>query len=127
MSRRSTGGAGLATEAPRLDGEDEEFEEEHAARDRAITTTAAPAVVTCCLRRSCISGTPFRFYMFSPAAMSAAPDSRSACKPWCASTVWPRYRYQRVNGWSTDGGQKVNMSCPRIRASLAAGVGPEPS
>jgi hypothetical protein len=36
--------------------------EEHAARPSA--TTAKPAVVSCRLRRSCISGTPYRFYRF---------------------------------------------------------------
>jgi hypothetical protein len=46
-----------------LDGEDVELDEEHAARDRAIATTAIPAVATCCLRRRCISGTPYRVYM----------------------------------------------------------------
>jgi hypothetical protein len=47
-----------------LDGVDEELDEEHAARDRAVATTATPTVVTRCLRRSCISGTPYGFYMF---------------------------------------------------------------
>jgi hypothetical protein len=36
---------------------DDELEEEHAAR--ATAQTASPAVVTCRLRRTCISGTPF--------------------------------------------------------------------
>jgi hypothetical protein len=36
-------------------------DEEHAARASAIATTAIPAVVTCCPRRSCISGTPYGF------------------------------------------------------------------
>jgi hypothetical protein len=36
-------------------------DEEHAARDSAVATTATPTVVTCCLRRNCISGTPYRF------------------------------------------------------------------
>ena len=31
-------------------------DDEHAARDRAIATTAPPTVMACCLRRSCISG-----------------------------------------------------------------------
>jgi hypothetical protein len=37
--------------------------EEHAAR--ATAQTASPAVVTCRLRRRCISGTPYRFYRVS--------------------------------------------------------------
>jgi hypothetical protein len=41
---------------PLPDGVDEELDEEHAARDTAIATTAPPTVRTCCLRRSCITG-----------------------------------------------------------------------
>ena len=107
--------AALLDDEPPLDGEDEEFDEEHAARDRAITTTAAPAVVTCCLRRSCISGTPFRFHMFSPAAMSAAPDSRSACKPWCQYSLaaLPLPAGKRVEyRWGTES-QHVMPQVPR--------------
>ena len=36
-------------------------DEEHAARDRAVATTATPAAATCCLRRNGISGTPYGF------------------------------------------------------------------
>ena len=39
---------------------DDELDEEHAAR--ATAQTASPAVVTCRLRRRCISGTPYRVY-----------------------------------------------------------------
>jgi len=39
---------------------DDELDEEHAAR--ASAQTASPAVVTCRLRRRCISGTPYRVY-----------------------------------------------------------------
>ena len=46
-----------------------------------------------------------------PAAMSAASDGRSACKPWCASTVCPRRRYSRANGMWTKGDQKVKLWC----------------
>jgi hypothetical protein len=35
-----------------------ELDEEQAARDSAMATTAPPAVMTCCLRRSRISGSP---------------------------------------------------------------------
>ncbi len=44
--------------------DDELEEEEHAAR--ATAQTASPAVVTCRLRRRCISGTPLRFICFRP-------------------------------------------------------------
>jgi hypothetical protein len=55
----------VAAEAlPLLAGVDEELDDEHAARDRAVATTATPTVVTCCLRPSGISGTPYRFHMF---------------------------------------------------------------
>ena len=50
-----------------LAGVDEELDEEHAARDRAVATAAAPTVATRCLRPSgiCgISGTPYGFHMF---------------------------------------------------------------
>jgi hypothetical protein len=33
-----------------------ELDEEHAARDMAIATMAPPTVMTCCLRRSCMTG-----------------------------------------------------------------------
>jgi hypothetical protein len=39
---------------------DDELDDEHAAR--ASAQTASPAVVTCRLRRRCISGTPYRVY-----------------------------------------------------------------
>src|SRR5580704_11290232 len=39
---------------------DDELDEEHAAR--ATAQTASPAVVTCRLRRRCISSTPYRVY-----------------------------------------------------------------
>jgi hypothetical protein len=70
---------------------DDELEEEHAAR--ATAQTASPAVVTCRLRRRCIIG--YSFYgVFGFGPPRAA---RSSCKPWCASTVWRRSRYRRVN------------------------------
>jgi hypothetical protein len=47
-----------------VDEADEELDEEHAARPRAVATAATPTVVTCCLRPSGISGTPFRFDFF---------------------------------------------------------------
>jgi hypothetical protein len=49
---------------PPLAGVDEELDEEHAARARAVATAATPTVATRCLRPSGISGTPYRFYMF---------------------------------------------------------------
>jgi hypothetical protein len=48
---------------PLLAGVDEELDEEHAARDRAVATAAAPTAANRCLRPSGISGTPYRFYM----------------------------------------------------------------
>src|SRR5579863_4103128 len=70
---------------------DDELDDEHAAR--ATAQTASPAVVTCRLRRRCISSTPYRVYRgFGPQRAA-----RSSCKPWCASTVCRRRRYWRVN------------------------------
>ena len=54
----------VAEPLPLLAGVDEELDEEHAARDRAVATAAAPTVATRCLRPRGISGTPYRFYMF---------------------------------------------------------------
>jgi len=54
----------LVAELLLLAGVDEELDEEHAARDRAVATAAAPTVATRCLRPSGISDTPYRFYMF---------------------------------------------------------------
>src|SRR6266567_3485026 len=93
------------------------LDEEHAARVSANATAATPAVVTCCLHRCCIFSTP----LFPPAAMSAASDGRSACKPWCASTVCPRWQYLRANVKWTKRGQKVNLWCLGLAASSAAG------
>ena len=59
---------------PPLAGVDEELDEEHAARDRAVATAAAPTVATRCLRPSGISGTPYRFYMV-PRPLRAAPTA----------------------------------------------------
>ena len=70
VERAAEGGALLLDEdallvaEPLLAGVDEELDEEHAARDRAVATAAAPTVATRCLRPSGISGTPYRFYMF---------------------------------------------------------------
>jgi hypothetical protein len=50
--------------------EDVEVDEEHADRPSAVAMTATPTVVTCCLRRRCISGTPFTIHLLS-AAMSS--------------------------------------------------------
>jgi hypothetical protein len=43
--------------------------------------------------------------------MSAASDDRSACKPCCASTVWPGRRYRRANGKWTERDQEVKFWC----------------
>src|SRR5271166_4720138 len=64
----------LVAELLLLAGVDEELDEEHAARDRAVATAAAPTVATRCLRPSGISATPYRFYMF-PRPLRAAPTA----------------------------------------------------
>src|SRR5215472_13340558 len=92
--------------------------EEHAPSVSASATTATPAAATCCLYRSRIFSTPF------PAAMSAASDGRSACKPWCASTVWPRRRYLRANGKWTERGQGVKFWCLGPRSASPRGGRP---
>src|SRR5580658_2532704 len=71
-----------------------EPEEEHAARARAAATT--PAVASCRLRRRCISGLLLTGSIGSSAATSS-PECRSACKPWCPSTVCRRSQYLRAN------------------------------
>jgi hypothetical protein len=45
---------------PAADEVDDELDDEQAAR--ASAATANPAVATCCLRRKCISGTPYGVY-----------------------------------------------------------------
>src|SRR5207302_4730890 len=99
---------------PLPDGVDEELDEEHAPRDRAVATTATPIVVTCCLRRSCISGTPYGFICFL-GRDEQAPASRSARKPRYASTVCRRRWYPRANGQWTNGDEKVKFWCPGLR------------
>jgi hypothetical protein len=95
---------------PLLDGVDGELDEEHAARDRAVATTATPSVVTCCLRRSCISGTPYVvFICFLGRDEQPQPVST---QPWCASTVWRRRWYPRANGQWTNVDEKVKFWCP---------------
>src|ERR1700677_580677 len=41
------------------------LDEEHAARPSAIATTAPPTVAICCLRRSCISSSPYDLYIYA--------------------------------------------------------------
>jgi hypothetical protein len=48
-----------------------ELDEEQAARDKAIATTAPPAVTTCCLRRSDISGFSLEVLLAFQAAVSS--------------------------------------------------------
>src|SRR5579864_1437973 len=45
-------------------------DEEHADRPSAVAMTATPTMVTCCLRRRCISGYSFEIHLLS-AAMSS--------------------------------------------------------
>jgi hypothetical protein len=61
-----------------LDVVDEELDEEHAAR--ASAATASPAVVTCSLRRRCISGTPYRVYRFLAATSSPVVHPETVCR-----------------------------------------------
>src|SRR5271165_898721 len=63
-----------AAPLPLLAGVDEELDEEHAARPRAVATAATPTVATRCLRPNGISDTPYRFYMF-PRPLRAAPTA----------------------------------------------------
>jgi len=56
----------LDEEPPAGGVEEVELDEEHADRPSAVAMTATPTVVTCCLRRRCISGTPLRFICFRP-------------------------------------------------------------
>jgi hypothetical protein len=109
----------LVAELP-LDA-DEELDEEHAARPRAVAATATPTVVTRCLRPNGISGTPYRFCIFSLDRVSS-PHSRPACKLRCASTVCRCRRNARANDWWTNKVQKVNFWCLRLaRAPRPAG------
>src|SRR5260370_14867596 len=58
-------------EEPPVDGVEEvELDEEHADSPSAVAMTATPTVVTCCLRRRCISGYSFEIHLLS-AAMSS--------------------------------------------------------
>jgi hypothetical protein len=66
-------------------------DEEHAARDRAVATTAMPAVVTRCLRRSCISGTPYGFICF----LGRDEQPRTAGPP---ANRGVRVQFRRVDG-----------------------------
>src|ERR1700727_2047927 len=67
---------------------DEELEEEHAARPRAVATAATPTVVTRCLRPNGISGTPYWFCFF-PRPREQPPQPAGG-KPRYASTVCRR-------------------------------------
>ena len=57
----------------------DELDDEHAARESAMATKAAPAVKACCLRPSCMISEPL---LCVPAAMSAVADGRSSCEPY---------------------------------------------
>src|SRR5580692_2198307 len=64
---------------------DDELEEEHAAR--ATAQTASPAVVTCRLRRRCISGTPYRVYRVWAATSSPVILRTVVCQYSLAATL----------------------------------------
>ena len=62
-----------------------ELDEEHAAR--ATAKTASPAVVTCRLRRRCISGTPYRVYRVWAATSSPVILRTVVCQYSLAATL----------------------------------------
>ncbi|HJY69811.1 MAG TPA: hypothetical protein VJ254_24075 [Streptosporangiaceae bacterium] len=64
---------------------DDELDEEHAAR--ATAQTASPAVVTCRLRRRCISGTPYRVYRVWAATSSPVILQTVVCQYSLAATL----------------------------------------
>ena len=64
---------------------DDELDEEHAAR--ATAQTASPAVVTCRLRRRCISGTPYRVYRVWAATSSPVILRTVVCQYSLAATL----------------------------------------
>jgi hypothetical protein len=64
---------------------DDELDEEHAAR--ATAQTASPAVVTCRLRRRCISGTPYRVYRVWAATSSPVILRTVVCEYSLAATL----------------------------------------
>jgi hypothetical protein len=66
---------------------DDELDEEHAAR--ATAQTASPAVVTCRLRRRCISGTPYRVYRVWAATSSPVILQTVVCEYSLAATPVP--------------------------------------
>jgi len=66
---------------------DDELDEEHAAR--ATAQTASPAVVTCRLRRRCISGTPYRVYQVWAATGSPVILQTVVCEYSLAATPVP--------------------------------------
>jgi|SRR5580704_12212155 hypothetical protein len=72
--------------------DDELEEEEHAAR--ATAQTASPAVVTCRLRRRCISGTPYRVYRVWAATSSPVILQTVVCEYSLAATPVPAGKCQ---------------------------------
>src|ERR1700733_12963337 len=66
---------------------DDELDEEHAAR--ATAQTASPAVVTCRLRRRCISSTPYRVYRVWAATSSPVILQTVVCEYSLAATPVP--------------------------------------
>ena len=66
---------------------DDELDEEHAAR--ATAQTASPAVVTCRLRRRCISGTPYRVYRVWAATSSPVILQTVVCQYSLAASLVP--------------------------------------
>src|SRR5215472_13123445 len=60
-----------------VDEELDELDEEHAATDRAIATTAPPIAVTCFLPRGCIWTSLLVGFGFSPRRTARTTDSRT--------------------------------------------------
>src|SRR5271165_3904636 len=103
---------------PLLAGVDEELDEEHAARPRAVATAAAPTIATRCLRPNGISDTPYRFYMF-PRPLRAAPTAGQR-----ANRGVP-VQFAGANGTcgQMDGGQtRTRRVSPRVRDNQAPGA-----
>src|SRR5260370_18491396 len=96
-------------DAPPLDEEpaggvvDVELDEVHADRPSAVAMTATPTVVTCCLRRRCISGYSFEIHLLS-AAMS------SHGQPVSLQTVVCEYSLAALAGLA--GKRKVDKGGP---------------
>src|ERR1017187_3341888 len=118
----------VAAPLPLVDGgEDEELDEEHAARDSAVATTTAPIVVTCCLRPSCISSTPYWFSMF-PRPRQQPPAGQHANRGVRVQSAGPDETCGQTNSGQT-GARRLtsgvlNLCSGRHRAGSAGNAWP---